>query len=746
MTDIAADLTTTAQADEGVDFFGTIETPGDEDWIAVTLEAGETYGITLRGLSSGSGTLEDPFITGLYDADGNDLGLSDDDGAGNRESLLVFTPTESGTYYVSAGAWSTTTGTYTLSYGDFVAVQMTADSDVPIEEYEISGDQNVDSLLTLIRFKDLIEDGITTVTYSIPTTGSVYSDEGYSPERADSEPYNDISYLTPREVSMFEEALGQISDIANVEFVEVADDATSAGTIRPAWTGLRGEDAAAWAYTPFSAPQSGDIWFLSENLLTGGVGSYFHLVMLHELGHAVGLKHPFEDDGSGVIIEDEYDGLEYTVMTYTTSVENEAIQSLSYYPTTYMYYDILALRHIYGEVETAPGDTTYVWADGKTYYETVWDTGGTDTYNAAGRSEDLHLNLQPGTWSNVGSPVEMYSITGHVIRTKTETVFTPPEVTIENAIGGTGDDTLTGNSADNLLVGNDGDDIASGGSGNDTLRGNAGDDTLLGGAGDDVMWAGANDAGDDSMNGGDGADLIGGGQGDDFLVGGAGTDVLFGGDGDDTLHGGDFGAAVDVTDVTSSQLWSGGGDDFVFGAEGNDAIGGGGGDDVISAGAGNDTVFAGEDGDDTLNGGADDDVLFGSSGDDVVAGDGGEDELFGGTGNDNVLGGAGDDTLYGGAGDDTLNGGVGDDTLRAGAGEDVLIFEAGGGNDTASGFSLEEDQLDLSATTTDFTDLAGLQAAATDTDDGVLLDLGGGDSLLLAGLAVSDLAAASIAF
>lgn len=744
MTDIAANLTTTAQADEGIAFVGEIETSGDQDWIAVTLEAGETYAIFLRGQPSGNGSLEDPFITGLYDADGNDLGLSDDDGAGNRESQLVFTPEESGTYYVVAGAWSNSTGTYTLSYGDYVPVPQTADSDVPIEEYDISGAQNVDSLLTLVRFKDLIVDGVTTVTYSIPTTGSVYSTEGYSPDEADSEPYNDISYLTESEVALFEDALNQISSFANIEFERVEDNSTSAGTIRPAWTGIEDEDAAAWAYTPFSAPQSGDVWFLSEKLETGGEGSYFHAVLIHELGHAVGLKHPFEEDGSGVVIQDEYDGLEYTVMSYTASVESDAVQSLSYYPTTYMYYDILALRYIYGEVDTALGNTAYVWERGQTYYETVWDTGGRDTYDASSQTNDVHLDLQPGSWSNVGSTIQMYGGTGNVVGTKTETVYTPPEVTIERAIGGSGDDTLTGNAVANVLVGNAGDDKILGGQGADTLRGNAGDDTVHGGAGSDVVWAGADDHGDDSVDGGAGADSIAGGLGDDFLVGGAGADVIYGGEGDDTLHGGDFGVDVDGIDVSQNRLWSGDGDDVIVGAGGDDAIGGGLGDDLISAGAGNDTIFAGADGDDTLNGGADDDVLFGGSGKDLLAGDGGADEIYGGAGDDSVLGGAGNDTLYGGAGADTLNGGIGDDILRPGAGADLLIFQAESGDDVVSGFSQGDDRLDFSETTTDFTGLTSVHAAASDTADGLLIDLGGDSSVLLAGLTVADLAAVDI--
>jgi serralysin len=746
MTDVPANLSTTESVDEGVSYSGEIDFAGDEDWIAVTFEEGVTYGITLKGLSSGVGTLEDPFITGLYDADGVSLGLSDDDGAGSRESLLVYTADYSGVYYVSAGAWSTLTGTYELNYGVYEPEPQTAESGVPIEEYEVSGNDELDALLTLIRFKDYVNDGITTVSYSIPTSGSVYSEDTYGPEGSDSEPWSDISYLTNAEIALFEDGLAQIEAFANIEFEELADDSTSAGTIRPAWTGMADDSAAAWAYTPFSDPSSGDIWLLLENLGTGGVGSYFHLVLLHELGHAVGLKHPFDTDGSGVTMSSQYDGLEYTLMSYNSSVEGADIVGLSYYPTTYMYYDILALQHVYGAVENADGNTRYSFVPGQTYYETIWDTGGTDTYDASALAADVTLDLRPGTWSDVGSIIYMYGTFD--TQEKTDTVYTPPEITIERALGGSGDDELYGNSAGNVLAGNAGDDRISGGGGADRLQGNAGDDTLAGGSGNDALWAGSGDAGNDRMEGGDGADTVGGGKGDDFLIGGLGSDVLYGGLGDDTLYSGLYSDDAGELDDTADRLWSGSGDDNIYGSAGSETIGTGMGNDYVEAGNGGDTIYGGGFGDDTLFGEAGADLIFGGDGDDVLDGGLGADEIYGGTDDDRVngggagdrlFGGKGDDTLIGGGGSDTLTGSAGDDTLRPGAGADVLVFASGSGEDVVSGFETEDDTLDLSATTTDFTNLASVQAAASNTAGGLLIDLGGGDSLLLADLTLDDL-------
>ena len=69
-------------------------------------------------------------------------------------------------------------------------------------------------------------------------------------------------------------------------------------------------------------------------------------------------------------------------------------------------------------------------------------------------------------------------------------------ISIENILGGTGDDRFTGNNKDNLLRGQTGNDTLDGGAGNDFLRGDPDDDSLIGGHGDDIL------------NGGSGNDLF----------------------------------------------------------------------------------------------------------------------------------------------------------------------------------------------------------------------------------------------
>ncbi len=155
---------------------------------------------------------------------------------------------------------------------------------------------------------------------------------------------------------------------------------------------------------------------------------------------------------------------------------------------------------------------------------------------------------------------------------------------IENCLGGSGADDITGNTSDNVLAGGAGADVLRGGAGRDRFdEGDSanGGDTFLGGAGIDIIdysarsqplivtmdGAAANDgesnehdnvtgdieviqggtAGDDltgtpradEINGGDGDDVLHGGAGDDTISGEAGNDTLYGEAGDDTLDGGD---------------------------------------------------------------------------------------------------------------------------------------------------------------------------------------------------------------
>ena len=116
---------------------GRIGSSGDRDWFAVELVAGRTYVIDLRGSPTDDGTLRDPFLRGIYDADGNRISnTTDDDGGQGYNSRVTFTATESATHYIAAGAYSGQ-GTYELEVTDTSPVESpTTDGAGPVSELE----------------------------------------------------------------------------------------------------------------------------------------------------------------------------------------------------------------------------------------------------------------------------------------------------------------------------------------------------------------------------------------------------------------------------------------------------------------------------------------------------------------------------------------------------------------------------------------------------------------------------------
>ena len=316
---------------------------------------------------------------------------------------------------------------------------------------------------------------------------------------------------------------------------------------------------------------------------------------------------------------------------------------------------------------------------------------------------------------------------------------------IENVLGGNGNDSILGDGLANLLDGGNGNDTLDGGNGDDTLDGGAGNDwasyanaggavtvdlsagtssgadgnddlteieNVLGGIGNDsILGDGLNNR----LDGGNGDDRLDGGAGNDALNGGAGNDTVIGGQGFDSLDGGTDIDLVDFSAVTGDifkngtsnnfdfdgvsarvvgfeRFLLGSGNDFVFfgTATQSATLDGGVGNDVIVSGSGDDSLFGGT-GNDFLNGGEGNDTLDGGIGDDVLSDDGGNDSIFGGVGNDELThfdfgGAAADATLDGGEGDDTLDGGAGNDWASyANAGGAVTVDLSAGTSSGADG-------------------------------------------------------------
>ena len=121
--DYAASTATTGTVAIGGSATGNIETTNDADWFKVNLTAGQTYEFKLEGSDTGQGTLQYTALE-LRDSAGNHLlyGGSSDTGPGpGWTSLLTYTATTTGTYYL-ASLGGTELGTYTVSAASLGAI------------------------------------------------------------------------------------------------------------------------------------------------------------------------------------------------------------------------------------------------------------------------------------------------------------------------------------------------------------------------------------------------------------------------------------------------------------------------------------------------------------------------------------------------------------------------------------------------------------------------------------------------
>ncbi len=454
------------------------------------------------------------------------------------------------------------------SYGQTISWQLHDNTNLgpndirDVEDVDSTGNNDVDSIIYGSIFAPDPGSDITTLSYSYVSSDSFYSTDAngaYGPSDGDKEPWAGTSELTSAEKAIVKNVLTQIEDMTKIDFVKVTDDETTAGTVRFAWTDMYDEDAVAWGYLPLYGEAAGDVWLQTGELDSeSGLGSYFHSTLLHEIGHAVGLTHSFEADGDfGVELRSGLEGTDYTVMSYTLSARHSTAYYADLHPQTYMYLDILALRHMYGATAVNGGNTVYKYNAADRYYLTIFDTGGNDTIKIGSAvSKDLEIDLSPNSWIDVGTTIYYQIDTGGDTWDEVwenETVFISPGVYIENAYGGSGNDTISGNKKGNILKGGKGDDVLDGGRGSDKLYGNGGSDDLYGGKGRDKLYGGkGNDdlfgnGGKDKLEGGGGRDILKGGSANDKLYGGNGADRLVGGKGDDVLKGGTGADAFDFS-------------------------------------------------------------------------------------------------------------------------------------------------------------------------------------------------------
>ncbi len=433
---------------------------------------------------------------------------------------------------------------------------------------------------------------------------------------------------------------------------------------------------------------------------------------------------------NSTILDPSLDDVRYTVMSYNSNY--------SYLPTTPMLLDIVAIQALYGaNTHNQAGDTVYRWDYYKSVFETIWDSGGTDTIDASNQLSGVSLDLNEGAFSSIGIAFDYYADgTTYSFNSGLAIAYGSQ---IENATGSTFNDVLKGNALNNVLDGGTGADRMYGGAGNDTYIVDNKDDVVVETGSspleiDSVLSTvsynlafspyvenltlltngnlnATGNASNNTLTGNAGNNILDGGTGADTLIGGAGNDTyIVDNIGDVIIETSTLVSEIDTVLASASFTLSANlenltltGTDLAF-AIGNtqdNVLTGNAGNNILNGAAGIDTMIGGKGSDEYIldqsieltlvqeNVGEGTDTLYltydanaqNSLVDmNVATLQNFENVQVLGSGAFNVTGNDQDNTLTGNASANTLIGGLGNDTLNGGAGADTLV--GGVGNDT----------------------------------------------------------------
>ena len=277
------------------------------------------------------------------------------------------------------------------------------------------------------------------------------------------------------QIAQVEKALTYIATLINVNFQKTTN-AAALNTLT--FANNQQKDSAGYAFAPSDTFGGSDLFFdIDATNARFADGTYGALTLIHEIGHALGLKHPFSAQQAGggkadpPYLSTAEDKTSLTVMSYNVAT---AQYRLEFSP-----FDIASLQFIYGpNPSVRAGNDTYTVSESSSNF--IWDGAGLDTLDLSGARQGGSFYLAPGYWGYFGNaPASSISAAGQVtINFGTQ---------LENLVGSNFADKLYGNELANVITGGAGNDTLDGGAGNDILVGGIGNDVITGGAGFDVF-------------------------------------------------------------------------------------------------------------------------------------------------------------------------------------------------------------------------------------------------------------------
>ena len=668
MMDAAASVETAHMMSAGDTFEGSLSTKNDEDWIRIELTAGMLYTISLTGADGG---VSDTVLK-LLDSKGGLIDSNDDiDGAkGDLNSKLEFTPEVSGTYYISAGAYTgnpsvDNMGAYTVTVTEMV-VDPTMGTAITGTD-RVDDDDNTPNVNEYVSGNDKLSGtGAGEMIMGLGGDDSLYGGGG-------------------------DDTLDG----------GAGDDLLVGGAGADTLMGGAGDgDTISYGYSP-----AGVTINLDDGTARGGNADGDTIVDMADdrVENVIGSEHDDAITGNRYVNSlwgnggnDELDGLRGNDMLFGGSGDDD--------------------------LDGGRGNDTLEGGYGA---DVLTGGDGSDTASYAGSMMGVTVRLHNSKF--MGGDAEGDSFGATVEATYTDMDDEEQEVMlpdIANLTGSANADVLAGDFRNNEISGGGGDDKIYGGPGGGADSTNA--DMLMGEDGDDMIFGGA---GDDTLMGGAGNDMLVGGAGADTYMGGAGSDMIHADAMDTVING--YGPVNDTntdddesvddpmdidtlsyamvdneneTGITAALTGTITNIENIVGSKYDDVLTGDDQNNVIEGGRGRDDLDGG-DGIDTLSYENSDDwvrVTLNNTGDATASrgharGDMAEnfENIMGSAYDDDLTGNDANNVLMGGDGDDEIVGSDGADTVEGGAGADELDGDHGNRPDGGGADQQERDAADV---------------------------------------------------
>ncbi len=299
------------------------------------------------------------------------------------------------------------------------------------------------------------------VTYSfmtaLPPDATAEDAEGFAP-------------LTSMQQQAVRDCFALWSAVADIVFTEVKGEGGAAGQIRLASNNQNAAESAGYSDFPSDGAADAYVYTYFNNMDASNSklnpGDYGLLTFIHELGHAIGLKHPGNYNGSngssdGPYLPQAKDTTDYSVMSY---YDGKAYLNNFKSPASPMMYDIQAVQYLYGpNLRYRVGNDSYAFSDNSPPV-CIWDAGGENTLDFSACTTPTVMNLRDGSFSSTSADMGNISIA--------------VGVRMQNAIGGKAHDDIFMADYNGTVNSGAGDDAITLGSGQITVDAGDGTDSI----------------------------------------------------------------------------------------------------------------------------------------------------------------------------------------------------------------------------------------------------------------------------